>query len=424
MDYYLPICYTKLRSNSQVMQKEKKRFKSISVFSRKKNRPARIGGYTTRNSVELVQAGEQFFNKLISLIDSATHSIHFQTYIFDKDHTGAMVAEALIRAAERKVRINLLVDGFASQNISGAFRHKFESAGIHFRFFEPLFRSQRFYVGRRLHHKVIVVDGVKAMVGSMNIADRYNDIPPVKAWYDVAVYVEGETATELYQVCNRVWSKQSIYFQLPAISEEILLRLPEDAICPVRVRRNDWLKGENGATRTYFELVKTAKESVTIVCSYFLPTKRLMNQLSAARKRGVKINIILAGTTDVITAKYAERYLYRWMLRNKFDVYEYQPTVLHAKLAVADESWLTLGSYNVNGLSDYASIELNLDIRKKEFAKEVQQTIAALIEKDCIRIDPGAYSSIFSFRQLLHWSAFQFYRLMVRIFTFRSRVKD
>ena len=394
----------------------------IQFNGRKKTQKLR-GTFCLRNRIKLVQGGKEFFDTLKEVIDSAKHNIHFQTYIFGEDQTGNEIADALMAAARRNVKVYLLLDGFASQHLSQSFRHKLKEAGVHFRYFEPLFRSTQFYLGRRLHHKVVVVDGYKSLVGSMNIADRYNDVPPSKAWFDVALYAEGDIAAELYQVCCKIWYKRSKKCELPEGASEHIDEIPENEYTPARVRRNDWMNREDAATPTYYELIRSAHHSVYIVCSYFIPGKKLMALLRSASRRGVRIRIVLAGSTDILTAKFAERYLYRWMLRYNIEVYEYQPTVLHAKLAVADDHWLTLGSYNVNGLSAYASVELNLDVKKDEFAKEMRMKIDKMIKEDCTPADPKVYKSIFRFKQLLQWGAFQIIRLMVKIATFHSRAK-
>jgi cardiolipin synthase len=164
--------------------------------------------YTSRNRISLVHSGEDYFSLLFSLINKAKLTIHLQTYIYENDETGRQVADALISAAKRGVSVYLHVDGYASQRIKGEFRHHLEEAGIHFKFFEPLLKSRHFYFGRRLHQKVFVVDGIYSLVGGLNIGDRYNDIPGQQAWYDVALYAEGEVSYQLHLICNRMWRKR------------------------------------------------------------------------------------------------------------------------------------------------------------------------------------------------------------------------
>ena len=144
----------------------------------------RQAGYTYPNKVELIRGGKQYFDSLIEMICNAKVSVHFQTYIFQEDETGKMVADALKSTARRGVKVYLIVDGYASQSLNSDFIKELEETGINFKFFEPLFRSTRFYFGRRLHHKMIVTDDNVGLVGGINITNRYNDINGHKAWLD------------------------------------------------------------------------------------------------------------------------------------------------------------------------------------------------------------------------------------------------
>ena len=163
--------------------------------------------FSQQNIVSLVRGGAPFFVRLSALIDKAEHSIHLQTYVFAADTTGNTVAQALMAAAKRGVSVYLMADGYASGSLPKTFIQKLEDAGVHFRFFEPLFRGQDFYFGRRLHHKVFVADAKYALISGSNIADRYNDLPGQPAWYDMAVLVEGDSVLELYDICQKIWQR-------------------------------------------------------------------------------------------------------------------------------------------------------------------------------------------------------------------------
>ena len=393
---------------------------------KRKKHASYTSNYSLHNRVRLVHGGKEFFSLAEQLINQAKSSIHFQTYIFDEDETGNFITEALINAAKRNVDVWLLADGFASQGLSKVYIDKLQQAGIHFRFFEPLLKSEHFYFGRRLHQKVIVVDAMKAIVGSMNISNRYNDLSGSKAWCDYAIYAEGEVCADLYKGCCRLWTKKrSFNFKSPSLKGGGLASIPEKEYCMVRVRRNDWVKRKNEIASSYSHMFRTAQKSISIVCSYFLPGKTIQTQLKRAVRRGVKVKVVLAGLSDVKSAKWAERYLYRWMLRHKIEVYEYQPTVLHAKMAVADGQLFTIGSYNLNGLSHYASIELNLEIKNELFASQMEKEIDAIIEKDCKKIDLVTYKiPLFSPKQFLHWASYHVIHLILRLSTFYFKQKE
>lgn len=381
-----------------------------------------LGGYK-QNKTRLIRGGEAYFTLLEEMIANAQVSVHLHCYIFSDDETGARVADRLIAAAQRGVQVYLLVDGYASQSLSAGFAGKLTGAGVHFSRFEPLFRSTKFYFGRRLHHKVVVIDGMQAMVGGINVSNRYNDMPQVPAWLDMALYIEGPTAWELEYYCCEIWNsyKRSKVIPTP-VSNNASAEDDDDSndtLCAVRVRRNDWVKNRNQVWRSYYGLFNNASESIVIVCSYFLPGWKFRKKMAAAVKRGVNIKVVVTGLSDVITAKYAERYLYNWMLRNNIEIYEYQKTILHAKLATRDGRWMTIGSYNVNNISAYASIELNLDVRNKPFVHAVQQSIESIISNDCIHITPEHMKrSTNLFQRFLQRCAYEFIKVVLFLFTF------
>ncbi|MDE3236281.1 MAG: phospholipase [Bacteroidota bacterium] len=376
--------------------------------------------YNSNNRVELLRSGSEYFSRLLQLIHSAKEIIHIQVYIFSDDETGRMIADALKEAANRKVAVFLLADGYASQSLSKSFIQELKSAGIRFRFFEPVFRSMHFYFGRRLHQKVIVVDLKYALVGGMNIADRYNDIHHIPAWLDFALYVEGEIVQELCTLCWKTWGRFALNLgPTLCIGSPVTFNIPEAEQCDVRMRRNDWVRRKNEISSTYVEMLRTAQSQVTILSSYFLPGKLIRKQMVLALKRGVSIRVIAAGTSDVMMAKYAERWLYDWLLRKGIELYEYQKNVLHGKIAVCDDAWATIGSYNVNNISAYASIELNLDVRNAAFSTHVRNSLEAIMVNDCIRITQEHHVKTNNIiKQFVRWLSYHFIRIVFYLFTF------
>ena len=385
-----------------------------------------MAGFSRNNSIRLVHSGEDFFGLLGNLIDNATHSIHLHTYIFGDDSTGTAVADCLVKAARRGVKVYMLIDGYASSSLPAAFIKNLTDADAAFRFFKPLFKSRSLYFGRRLHHKVIVVDGINALVGGINIADRYNDTEEEKAWLDLALYVYGDAAKELYQMCCRLWTRRrSKQFAPPASLPPKPEFVETMENCSVRVRRNDWVKRKQEIWRTYMEIFRSSRESITILCSYFMPGTSFRKALERAAKRGVKIKVILTSQSDVPLSKNAERYLYRWMIRNKIQIYEYKPCVVHGKMAVADNQLLTIGSFNINNISAYASIELNLDVNDAGFSEKVQKKLADIISCDCEAINSSTYKTkLYSFTQFMQWSSFQVIRFFLTISTFYFRQRE
>lgn len=265
-----------------------------------------------------------------------------------------------------------------------------------------------------------MVDNQYALVGGINIADRYNDFPQVPAWLDFALLVQGEVLRPISLLCWKTWNGFPLKGVAALFNKKQGLpgwKMGRD--CLIRMRQNDWVRSKNEISSTYAQMIRQAHTRIIILCSYFLPGLFLRRLMSNASKRGVKITVVTAGPSDVPVAKYAERWMYDWLLRNNITLYEYQPTILHAKIAVCDGEWLTVGSYNVNNISAYASIELNLDVRQSDFAAEVEQQIHAIIARDCLSITTELHRKTKNiFIQFIRWLAYQSIRLAFYLITF------
>ena len=377
--------------------------------------------YTFHNTVNLLKGGLPYFSTLIELIDNATSSLQMQFYIYEDDATGIDIANHLIQAAKRGVIVQILLDGYASRKLSPNFKKKLRSNGIRLRFFEPILKSKKFYFGRRLHHKIVVADGQRALVGGINISDRYNDTPGQSAWLDWAIYVKGEAAYELYKICDQFYSKNSeenIHLDIEAIMKSSDTKTNT----PLRIRRNDWVMNKNEISASYMNMFKQAEHSIIIMSSYFIPGAFFKRNIIKALSRGISIKLILAGISDIGIAKYAEKYLYRWALRHGIEIYEYKHNILHGKIAVSDNSFVTVGSYNINDISALASIELNVDIENKDFATSVSRILTNIIENECERVSPlKAIKSFSLLEQVTHWVSYELFRITFTLFTFYFR---
>ncbi|NOT76316.1 MAG: phospholipase [Cyclobacteriaceae bacterium] len=351
---------------------------------------AKDAPYIAGTSVKLIRGGIEYFDLLEKMISSAKHIIHFQMYIFDNDATGQRIATALKDASRRGVRIFLMLDAYASKNLSKAFIQDLKDSGIRFHWFAPILKGKKFYLGRRLHHKVIVIDSFNCLVGGLNISDKYNDTEKGAAWLDWALYSEGTIGTSLAGICIRRFKTS----RLSAIETVKPTHLPVSGIvknCEVRPRRNDWIGRRREISRSYVEMFNNAADRIIIMSPYFLPGQMFRNSIKRAAKRGVSIKVILAGVSDIGTSKYAERYLYRWLFMNKVRIFEYNKTVLHGKIAVCDSKWMTIGSYNLNNLSAYASVELNIDVKNPTMALNTENCLTEIMDNHCEEITEEKY---------------------------------
>jgi len=389
-------------------------------------RRRKASGYSVQNKIKLVRGGKPYFDQIIEMINQAREVIQFQVYIFDYDDTGKAVAQALMAAARRQVTVYLMADGYASQKLPRSFIQEAEQSGIHFRFFEPLFKSRHSYFGRRMHHKVIVVDNRFALVGGVNVSNHYNDLKDQPGWLDFALFMEGEVVFELCRVCEEIWNG---YLPVKPVhicnTKGLSFDIPEEEFCEVRVRRNDWITKKNQVSRSYIEMFKNASDHIIMMSGYFLPAPVIRRNMKRAAARGVKIKLILAGISDVVVAKYAERYMYNWIFRNNIDLYEYKPCVLHGKVATYDKKWATIGSYNVNIISAYASLELNMDVNNPEFAGMLDDTMEKIIQNDCIRITEKDFSSHNGiFNKLSELICYWFVRILFYLFTLNFKQRS
>lgn len=383
-----------------------------------------LKAYRAGNRIKLVHSGESYFDLLEKAINKANKIIHFHVYIFEEDATGKLIGEALKEAAKRGVSVYLLVDGFGSNSLSASFIEELRNCGINFRTFSPFFSANSYHlqIGRRIHHKVIVTDESTAIIGGINISDKYRGTEQEPAWLDFAVMVEGTICKEISQLCNDIWNKKIIRHKRSFSDSTENSPFKEKTL--VRISLNDWIRREISISKSLRNAIRGSKKSVIIVGSYFLPGRSYRRLLHKAAKRGVEIKLIMADISDVPFVKRASNYLYEWLLRNNIRIYEYKPSVLHGKVIIVDDEWCSVGSYNFNYLSEYASVELNLDILDEEFVKQFKTELNEIISKDCSKIVLEDYIKSRSFiGRVLDWSSYQIMRLVMRLFFLLTKKK-
>lgn len=378
--------------------------------------------YQRAQSVQLVRGGEQFFSILKQVINEAEFEIHFQFYILENDETGSNIIQSLIKAANRNVNVYVVLDEYGSGKLSEEILKDFEKAGIHFKWFRPVFTFGNLEFGRRMHHKIVAIDEKLALTTGVNIANRYNDINSTPAWLDFALIVEGPTAIEIKKRCLQIWEKN---FEFGKLLKKF--RLPhfkgvrtENTL--VKVSVNDWLRGRNEIYTGYLKAISHAKNAIIISGGYFLPGRFMRKQLYDAAVRGVSISVILTKVSDVRFAKAASEYLYRWMFKSKIKIYEWEPNVMHGKVAVVDKNWSTVGSFNLNYLSAFESIELNMEIISSDFSIQLDELLRKIAREECVVITEENYFKNFSiYKRIRNWISYIFVRYAFRILNLLSK---
>jgi len=373
-------------------------------------------GNNSSEKIELVHSGEDFFNRLRFLICNAKSELHLQTYIFEDDATGRGVVHDLKEAALRNVKVYVVLDGYGSASLSAAFINDLIANGINIRFFAPFFSMNSIYLGRRLHHKVAVADREIALVGGINIADKYRGTQTEQPWLDYAVQVKDTAvATYLERLCKMIYSKKN---RESISTTKNTFHLTKGV--SAHVIQNDWLHRKNEIYDAYTDAIQNAKKEITILGSYFFPGRRLSKALKQASQNGVKVKLILSGVSDVPFARRATNHLYTSLLKYNIELYEWKSSVLHGKVATVDDTWTTIGSFNLNHLSSYGSIELNLELISKEFSRTIASSLNGVIAK-CEKITHDTLKARGGlFTRILNWLAYRLVRILFRIATYIS----
>lgn len=371
------------------------------------------------NEITLIHAGESFFASLSELFAKAQEEIHLQTYRLADDATGQLVAESLKAAAERGVRVLVLLDAYGSGSLSEDFVGSLRGAGIKVRFFSPLFTYKGRFFGRRLHHKIALCDREAAIIGGINIADAYRGNEKEKPWLDFAVHLRGNICRQVHDICTDLWEKKPI----SGISFMGRRYFPSHrSNHRTKIIHNDWFRYKTQVDSRYRQSVRNARSSVLIVASYFLPGIRFRYSLDAAVKRGVSVKLILAGQSDVPFLRHASLHLYNKLLDKGIEIYEWKESILHAKLMVVDEAWCTLGSFNLNYLSTYGSIETNVESRELALLNALCRQLNA-VAKGCDKITREEFlrknSLIHRFRNRVAYHMMRWAFFIMTFFTFK-----
>ena len=330
--------------------------------------------FNASKNLELVYSGQDYFSRLEAIICNAQIEIHMQMYLFENDETGNIIICALKEAALRNVQVYVLLDGLGSLSFPSETIKEMRQGGVNIRFFAPLFSTYTFYLGRRLHRKVIVADAKTALIGGINIADKYCGSPTESPWLDYAVQLKGEIAEPIQKLCN------DIYFKKRRLqNKKIKFPFPVEKDSLVRILQNDWLKGQNEICESYVKSIRNAKTEIIIVGSYFLPGIKIIRAFKKASANKVKIKLILSGKSDLPLTRRATCFLYSKLLKYNIELYEWNQSILHGKVAVIDGKWSTIGSFNLNNLSSYGSLEMNVEINSDLFSKMFQTHLLEII---------------------------------------------
>jgi len=372
--------------------------------------------------LQLLCGSRGFFPALIAAIDAAQIEVRFETYIFDFTASGVGVAEALERAAKRGVHTMVLVDGVGSEPLTPDWAQRLHDAGVQWTVFAPMgtLGILRPTQWRRLHRKLVCIDSKVAFCGGINILDDFHD-PNHGALsaprFDFSVRVTGPLVADVHEAMSLLWTRtdraaqlksgriqQTLHAVLDASRDARhalmqALANPSRAVHPptAHVSRaalvlRDNVRHRTGIERAYRRAISHARQEVIIANAYFVPGRKLRLALIHAAKRGVKVRLLLQGRYEYFMQYYAARPVYGALLKAGVEIHEYAGSFLHAKVAVIDGAWSTVGSSNLDPLSLLLAREANITVQGNTFAAELRQHLMQAIEHEGDVMDPAEYA--------------------------------
>ena len=373
--------------------------------------------FLSGNRLTLLNSGAEYFPALLAAIESASREIYLESYIFADDEIGHDVATALCQAAARGVQVNVTVDGFGARNFTADFLPRLSAAGVRTMLYRP--EIGRFHLRRhrlrRLHRKLVVIDARIAFVGGINVIDDNNAPTEMCPRFDYAVCIEGPTMRQVHHAVCRMWEIVAwVNFK-----RRFRLAPPTTPCCePVGTQISaflirDNIRHRNDILHAYLQAINDAQHEILIANAYFLPGVRFGRALQAAARRGVKITVLLQGKTDHPLLRAATQALYAAALQTGIRIFEYEKSFMHAKVAVIDGQWATVGSSNIDPFSLLLAKEANLVVRDAVFAGELQASLQDAISSGSREMLADEFAKLPWHTHLLRWLSYAMVRALV-----------
>lgn len=395
--------------------------------------------FRAAHHVQLLEGGKEFFPELVRALDQSVHEIRMETYIFNQDPAGEQVADALVRAALRRVAVYLVIDGAGTSALPAAWATRFDEAGVQWRIFQPLGLLGLLIPSRwrRLHRKLCVVDGRVAFCGGINVLDDWVDPNYGRLTaprLDFAVRVTGPLVRAVHEVTVQFWwrlhaASKAREIDLPAawhdveeaVKQALLAGTGHDngyetannGSMRAALLLRDNLRNRSRIERAYRKAIAEARDEIIIANAYFVPGHKLRKALIHAAKRGVRVRLLLQGRYEYFMQFHAVRPVYGALLGAGMEIHEYSPSFLHAKVAVIDGHWATVGSSNLDPLSLLLAREANVVVDDTHFAQGLRARLVHAMEHEGQRVDPAIYANRPWQQRLLDGLAFGLMRLGV-----------
>lgn len=375
------------------------------------------GTYSRGNHVSLLASGAEFFPALLAAVDAARSEVRLETYIYADDPTGRRIAAALMRAAQRGVKVHLAVDGFGSPAFIGGIGKQLQECGVEVYVYRPelaLLRFKRHRL-RRLHRKLACVDARVAFVGGINIIDDLNPPGLTEPRLDYAVELRGPLLAEVHRTMVQLWLVLS-WVNLGKRYRPARRTAPRDSHSgdmEAALLLRDNLRHRREIERAYLKAIVTAREEIVIANAYFLPGSAFRKALRAAARRGVRVVLLLEGRVEYRLQYYATLALYSNLLDAGIRIFEYRKSYLHAKVAVFDSQWATVGSSNIDPFSLMLAREANVAVRDTAFAQDLRARLQHAMSEGAIEIIEAEHLS--RSRRFFGWLAYGLLRFVAGV---------
>jgi cardiolipin synthase len=381
-----------------------------------------MADFVDGNRVTLLRCGVEYFPAITAAFDAAQREIHVETYIFESDGTGRGIAAALMRAARRGVATHLLVDGFGSKGLDRRLVGEMREAGVRFLVYRPdiaawALRRARL---RRLHRKIVVVDGRVAFVGGINILDDFDPPGAASPRFDYAVRVEGPLVGRIRATVKRLWALVNatrLRARLPLSEDfEPPAAFPGGQRAALVVRDN--VGHRRDIEQAYLDAIGGARSEILIANAYFFPGIAFRHALIAAAARGVRVLLLLQARVEYALLHHASRALYGPFLDAGIEIHEYGKSFLHAKVAVIDRRWATVGSSNIDPFSLLLAREANVVVDDAAFAQQLRRSLLAAMAAGARPVHRDNWRRQPLPARLAAWCAYGTARLLTGVFAY------
>lgn len=374
--------------------------------------------FVPNNQVTLLRNGTEYFPALEEAIDAARIEVHLQTYIYEDDAVGQRIADALMRAAQRKVTVCLLLDGYGCKETPKSLIREMQQSGVDVLLYRPkispwTLKRKRL---RRLHRKIAVVDGKIAFVGGINIIDDMNTPGHTPPRVDYAVRVEGPLLKAVQASARRLW-RRTAWAHLQRVKPSTLMDLsPAVAgnIWAAYVMRDNVLH-RHDIEEAYLSAIESARSEIIIANAYFLPGKDFRRALAGAVRRGVRVVLLLQARVEYWMLDYASRALYQSLLVSGIEIYEYHTSFMHSKVAVIDRRWATVGSSNIDPISLWLAREANIVVDDTGFATQLREDLEQAIRIDAKRVFLKDWNNLGLLRRSTVWLVYNLVRMAMGV---------